>query len=353
MNKIIRYSITAAILILLVGFITVKLRSNKKEVAGKVYHKDPDLRTTVQADTVGYTPFTETAAFLGAFAPLREVNISAETTGKIVRVGVREGSHVSTGSLIAQLDTELLEAQLRSAIASYDNAELTLRRYEQASNGVTKLQIDNARTQMLTNKAQIDQLRKQISMCSIKAPFSGIITSKNFELGAVVATGTQIAQLTDISSLKLEISVPERNIMQFKKEQALAVITDVYPGENFKGIVDMIAAKADASHNYTVKILVSNNKTAALKAGMYGRISFNDVTSREAISIPRSALVGSSSRPQVFVIENGTAQLRDIVSGGGGNETSIQVTAGLQAGEIIVTGGQINLTQGSKVSIAK
>lgn len=352
MKKIIRYSVTAAILIILVGFIAVKLNSNKKEVAAKIYHKDPNIKATVQADTIRYTPFTETAAFLGSFAPVREVTIAAETTGKVVRVGVREGSQVSTGSLIAQLDTELLEAQLQSALASYDNAALTLKRYEQASNGVTKLQIDNARTQLLTDKAQIDQLRKQISMCSIKAPFSGIITSKSFELGAVVSAGVQMAQLTDISSLKLEISVPEKNIMQFKKDQALTVVTDVYPAEKFKGHVDMIAAKADASHNYTVKILVSNNAAAALKAGMYGRISFNDVTTGQAISIPRSALVGSSSRPQVFVIENGIAQLRDIVTGSG-NETSIQVTAGLQPGEVIATGGLINLTQGSKVSIAK
>ncbi|SHM95486.1 efflux RND transporter periplasmic adaptor subunit [Chitinophaga sp. CF418] len=352
MKKIIRYSITAAVLFLSVGFIAVKLNSNKKEVVEKVYHKDPNLKATVQADTIKYTPFTETAAFLGSFVPDREVIIASETTGKVVRINVREGSQVSAGSLIAQLDTDLLQAQLQSALANYDNAALTLRRYEQAVNGVTKLQIDNARTQLLTDKAQIDQLRKQISMCSIKAPFGGIITSKNFELGAVVSAGAQMAQLTDISRLKLEISVPEKNIMQFRKEQALTVVTDVYPDEKFQGHVDMIAAKADASHNYAVKILVTNNAATALKAGMYGRISFSDVTTKEAISIPRSALVGSSSRPQVFVIENGIARLRNIQTGGS-NETIIQVTSGLQPGDIVATGGLINLTEGSKVSIAK
>jgi len=352
MKKIIRYSVTAGILVLLVSFIAVKLMSNKKEVEAKVYRKDPNLRATVQADTVKYTPFSETAAFLGSFAPVREVTISSETTGKVVRVGIKEGSQVSAGSLIAQLDTELLQAQLQSAMASYNNAETTLRRYEQASNGVTKLQLDNARTQMLTDKAQIDQLRKQISMCSIKAPFSGIITSKNFELGAVISTGAQIAQLTDISSLKLEISVPEKNIVQFSKAQALNVVTDVYPNEKFHGVVDMIAAKADASHNYTVKILVSNSAATVLKAGMYGRISFNDITTGQAISIPRSALVGSSSRPQVFVIENGISKLRNIQTGAS-NETSIQVTQGLHTGEIVATGGLINLVEGSKVTIAK
>lgn len=352
MKKILRYSITAVILILSVAFVVAKLRSNKKEVVAKVYHKDPDFRATVQADTIAYQPFTETVAFLGSFAPMREVTISSETTGKVVRSGVQEGSQVSTGSLIAQLDTDLLQAQLRSAKATYDNADITLKRYEMASNGVTKLQLDNAHTQLLTAKAQMDQLTKQISMCTIKAPFSGIITSKNFEPGSVVSMGAQMAQLTDIGHVKLEISVPEKNIIQFKKGQALTVVTDVYPDEKFKGVVDVIAVIADASHNYTVKILVANNAAAALKAGMYGRIAFDDVTSGEAISIPRSALVGSSSQPQVFVIENGIAKLRGIQTGAG-NEERVQVTTGLRAGEIIATGGIVNLAEGSKVTIAK
>lgn len=349
--KKMRYSIILLIIVALIGAVVIKLNANKEEVVAKVYHKDPNLRATVQADTVNYRPFGEAISFLGSFAPGREVTISSESTGKVVTVGVEEGNTVSAGHLIAQLDTELLRAQLASAQASYDNAVSTLKRYEQAASGVTRLQIDNARTELLTTKAQIDQLKKQIRMCTISAPFGGVITDRNFDLGAVVNAGAQIAELTDVAHLKLEINVPEKNIAQFKQGQRQDVVTDVYPDKTFEGIVDMIAIKTDASHNYTVKIVVTNSRENVLKAGMYGRILLKDLTFREAISIPRSAIVGSSKVPQVFVIKDSVASLRNIEVGVG-NETSVQVTKGLEPGELVVTGGIVNLVDGSKVTIA-
>jgi RND family efflux transporter MFP subunit len=352
MKNIVRYSITAGILVALISFTVIKLFSNKKEVEAKVFRKDPNRSATVQADTIRNSPFRETASFLGSFTPNREVTISSETTGKVMKVGIQEGSQVGAGALIAQLDTELLQAQLQSARASHDNASATLKRYEQAASGVTQLQLDNARTQLLTAQAQLDQLKKQIAMCTIRAPFGGIITSRSFELGAVVATGTQMAQLVDISRLKLEINVPEKSITQFRKGQTLTVVTDVYPEASFKGIVDMIAVQADASHNYAVKIIVTNSTVTSLKSGMYGRVSLTDSTSGETMSIPRSALVGSSTQPQVFVIESGIARLRDIQTGAG-NESRVQVNNGLQPGDVIAIGGLVNLVDGGKVTIVK
>lgn len=352
MKKFARYWVIAIVLILLVSFVGYKLRNNQKEVQSQVFHKDPNLSVSVQTDTVQLTPLNRTLSYLGSFAPSREVAVSTETTGKVIKVGVEEGSKVYAGSLVAQLDTELLKAQYHSAIASYENAASTLSRYEQAASGVTRLQIDNARTQQLTAQSQIDQLKKQISMCTIKAPFSGIITKRNFDLGAVVATGTQLAQLTNIDQLKLEISVPERNIMEFRKGQHIDVITDVYSDNKFAGRVDMVAIQADASRNYTVKIIVNNSADNMLKAGMFGRVASRFQSNQQGIMVPRTALVGSSKQPQVFVIENNIAHLRNI-DAADGNETMVEVIKGLQPGEIVVKGGIVNLVEGSKVTIAR
>jgi RND family efflux transporter MFP subunit len=326
-----------------------KLISNKKEVEGKVYHRDVNLAAAVQADTIRKGPFDKASEFLGSFAANREVSIASETSGKVVFVGVEEGNRIGQGSLVARLDDGVLEAQLHSANASLDNAAGTLKRYEQAPNGVTQLQIDNARTQLRTSQAQVEQLKKQISQYSISAPFSGVITARNFDLGAVVSPGTPLATLIDISSLKLEISVPERYVGQFKNGMPIGVSTDVYAGEVFRGTVGMIASKADASHNYTIKIVVPNGN-AALKAGMYGHVMVGGVPGHQAIGVPRSALIGSARQPQVYVVENGVARVRDIETGAG-NATSVEVLKGLQTGEVIVVGGLVNLTDGAKVSI--
>jgi len=350
MKKVIRYTLILLAVAGIAAMAAFKLVANKKEVEGKVYRQDPDLTASVQADTVKESPFNKATQFLGSFTANREVAIASETTGKAVAVGIQEGSHVAQGDLVAKLDDGVLLAQLHSATASLDNAAGTLKRYEQAPNGVTQLQMDNARTQLLTSQAQIEQLKRQISQYTITAPFAGVITSRNFDLGAVVSPGTGLATLTDISSLKLELSVPERYVAQFRNGMPITVSTDVYPGTSFSGAVWMIASKADASHNYTIKILVPNNRQHPLKAGMYGNITIGNTSAHPAISIPRSALIGSALNPQVYVIENGTARIRDIATGAG-NATSVEVTKGLHAGELVVSGGLVNLSAGTKVSI--
>jgi RND family efflux transporter MFP subunit len=335
----------------LIALVVIKLLGNKEEVEAKVYKKDPDRKVTIQADTVHPTQLDQNNSFLGAFAPVREVTISSEMTGKVVAVKADEGTYVNAGAVIALLDTDLLRAQLASAMANYDNAVTTLKRYEAAASGVTKLTRDNATTQVLTYKSQVDQYEKQIRMGTIKAPFSGIITSKSFELGAVVATGAQMAVLTNIDKLKLEVNIPEANISSFKNGQTIQVLTDLYADKTFNGTVDMIGTKADASHNFVLKVLV-NNSEKLLKAGMYGRIQLHNAIYNNAISVPRSALIGSSKVPKVFVIENGIAHVREIESGEG-NEYVVEVKGGLKPGEIVATGGLVNLYEGAKVSIGK
>ncbi len=350
MKKVITYSIVAVVAIGLVAFTAIKLNSNKKEVDAKVYHPDVNTRAVIQADTIRQSSFDVATPFLGAFAPNREVSISTETSGKVIAVGIQEGSHVGAGSLVAQLDNGVLVAQLHSAQANLTQAKSTLNRYEQAQAGVTQLQIDNARTTILTDQAQIEQLSKQINQYTIHVPFAGVITKRNFDVGAVVSPGSTLATLIDISVLKLEISVPERNITHFKKGMAIDVKTDVYPDAVFKGTVNLVSSAADAAHNYTVKILVPNNTQSPLRAGMYAKVIIGNAPIENTITIPRSALIGSTEKPQVYVVENGTVKLRDIQIGAG-NESSIQVIKGLQMKEVIATGGLVNLSDGTKVEV--
>lgn len=350
MKKVIRFTTIVLAIAGIIAAAAFKLIANKKEVEAKVYRADPDLAATVQADTVKECSFNKATQFLGSFAANREVSIASETSGKVVSVGVQEGSRVGQGSLVAKLDDGVLLAQLHSATATGDNAAATLKRYEQAPNGVTQLQMDNARTQLLTSQAQIEQLKRQIAQFTINAPFPGVITTRNFDLGAVVSPGSALATLTDISSLKLELNVPERYLAQFTTGMPITVSTDVYPGTSFAGTVGFIASKADASHNYTIKVLVPNNTQHPLKAGMYGNITIGNTATHPSITIPRSALIGSARNPQVYVIDKGIARIRDIETGSG-NATSVEVLKGLHTGEIIISGGLVNLTDGTKVSI--
>jgi RND family efflux transporter MFP subunit len=350
MNKMVKSLLIIVVVAGIAVMAAFKLMSNKKEVETKVYRPDPDFSAAVQADTVKQGPFSEATQFLGSFTANREVAIASETSGKVIDVGVEEGRTVGQGNLVARLDDGVLVAELHSATASLDNATGTLQRYQQAPNGVTQLQMDNARTQVETGQAQVEQLKKQIGQYTIYAPFAGVITARNFDLGAVVSPGAALATLTDLSSVKLEISVPEQYVAQFKKDMPLSVVTDVYPGTVFKGSVWMIASKADASHNYAIKVLVPNSAAHPLKVGMYGNVTVGDVSSRPAISIPRSALIGSAQKPQVYVVDGGVARIRGIETGAG-NAKYVEVVKGLSEGEVVVSGGLVNLADNTKVTI--
>lgn len=353
MNNALRLFIFAVVVGGLAIFAFLKLKSNQEQVEAKVYKKNPDATVLIQADTVEFSLFEFSTTYLGSFAPNKEAMISSEAAGRVIQSNIQEGSNVSTGQIIAQLDTEILKNQLKIAETNMQLAEKTAQRMNAAAAGLTEVQIDNSNNQVNILKYQIEVLKKQISMATIKAPFSGIITAKYFEMGSLAGPGAQMAMLTDISTLKLEVNIPEQDISKFKSGMKMNVSTDVYPGHIFSGTVGMIGIKADATKNYTVKILVSNtSSTYPLKAGMYGSINFTNTSNKKSVSIPRSALVGSNKEPQVFLIKDGVV-IKQSIQIGESNENSLQVISGLNPNDIIATSGLVNLAEGVKVTIAE
>lgn len=351
MNNVVRLIIFAIVVGGLAVFAFFKLKSNQEKVEDRVYKKNPDATVLIQAETLKAGTFEFTSSFLGSFSPNKEAVIASEASGRVVQVGIQEGAHVTAGQLVAQLDTDILKNQLKIAENNLALAEKTAQRMSNASAGLTEVQVDNAQSQVVTLKYQIELYKKQISMATIKAPFSGIITAKYFEIGSLAGPGAQMAMLTDISTLKLEINVPEKDITKFKTGMKLNVTTEVYPQHTYAGTVGVIASKADQTKNYTVKIMVPNSSAYPLKAGMYGTVSLDNISSTNSLSIPRTALIGSNKNPEVYVIKEGKAQ-RQPVTLGASNESRLQVVSGLNENDIVAVGGLVNLTNGINVSIA-
>ncbi len=125
---------------------------------------------------------------------------------------------------------------------------------------------------------------------------------------------------------------------------------DVNANETFPGIVTAIAAQADNSLKYDVEIEVKNQSQNSLRAGMYGTASFAIADTRDALLIPREAIVGSIQDPAVYVVENNIAHLRKVKTGTV-TQDQVEIASGVKAGEKVVQSGQINLRDGLKVSI--
>lgn len=331
-----------------------KLLANKEVAEAQVHKKDKTTKVLVKTTKISKQDLDNSQQFLGVFAANKEVQVLSEANGKVVYVGVKEGEMIGEGSQIAKIDDELLRYQLLAAEASYTDAMNDRKNYETLAKGdaVTQMQLNKAILAEKTAESQVKILQKQLKSTSIISPFSGIVTAKLFELGSVINAGNPLIQLTDIATLKLLIKIPEKEIVNFKVGQVLTVKTDVFQGVEFKGTVSLISVKDDANHNYTVQILVQNslnNASNMLRVGMYGYVKQERSLQTNALTIPKTALVGTIKQPQVYVFENGKAVLKDIVLGVSTND-SYEIISGLVENEEVITTGQINLQNGTVVT---
>ena len=342
-----------AIVIGVVVAIGLRLAGNAQVAKTKAYLPDLEKAVMVQVQSIQKTSFDMALSYSGTFTPNREIQLMPLAQGEVTGVYFSEGNRVTAGQTLLKVDDAMLQSQMIAAKAAYENAQSNYERYKSASGseGITKMQLDGSLLQMRSAESQYKQLKIALDKCQFKAPFSGTITQRTVEIGSI-AGATPVGRLTDVSSLKLEVNVPESDILYFTTGQSVEVTTDLYPDKTFKGKVDYVSSRGDASHNYLIKVKVPNTDKMQLKAGMYGMLMLNKNVSASVLSIPRTALLGSVKKPQVYVVEDGKALLRPIVIGRN-NGTALEVLSGLTQGERIVIGGQINLTDSCKVEISK
>lgn len=347
------FLIVALVLIGLSALGVYKLTENKEIVESRVTHNDPNKAFLVRTHTVTGSAFTENISAVGTFEPVREVTVVSQANGEIRTVNFELGDHVKAGQVLATVDKDILSAQYEAAKANFENSKSNLERYEKASasEGIPQIQIDQARLGVKSAESQMKVLAKQLEHTTITAPFSGIITTKNIELGSTLGAGAKVATITDISSLKLTVQIPEKEIGSFNTGNSIDVLCDIYQGEAFTGKIVMVGAKADRAHNYPVQIEVKNSTDKPLKAGMYGSVASADVKSN-ALLVPKKALVGSEKDPEVYVVTDGKANLRKITISSSNTDMYL-VSSGLKEGDVVVTAGQINLTDATPVTIAQ
>ncbi|MCZ4242685.1 efflux RND transporter periplasmic adaptor subunit [Pedobacter punctiformis] len=293
----------------------------------------------------------------GNFIPKQELNLLNENAGRISAIYVKEGDRVSRGQSLARIDAEIINTDRQTAEATYQNALRDEARYQSSyqTGGVTQQQLDQAKLATRSAKLRLQASQKTLSNAVIKSPINGIVNKKYIEIGAFVnAQGTQLFEIVDVSRLKLKVNVNESQVANLKIGDKIDIKSSVFPTDKFSGQITFIAPKADGTLNFPIEIEVANNAKNALKAGMYGTAVFNFPQQAPSILIPRTSFVGSVSSNEVFVLDkaSNTSKLRKVVAGRILGE-NVEILEGLNEGETVITSGQINLTEGSPVSIVK
>jgi len=146
------------------------------------------------------------------------------------------------------------------------------------------------------------------------------------------------------------LTVSESDIYQLRAGMKAFVTTDVLPNTNFNANISSIGQKGSSAHSYPVEIMIANDSKNPLKAGTYVNVSVNAGKTGNTLMIPRDAIVSSVKEPSVYIVKNGIVELTKITTGRQYN-AYIEVLTGLNDGEQVVTNGQINLSDGVKVTV--
>lgn len=347
-----RIKLISGVLIALV-FTVVMLLNNRSKMQAR---SKPDevhfLPVTV--GQVAKEKLSESVSLVGTITASNDVAIVSETQGKVTRVLANVGDRVQAGSTIVEVDDELKKAAYATAEVNYEKARKDRERYESLikDSSVSDIQLEGTRLAFKSAEAQYIVARRQYNDTKIKTPISGIVSARPVDIGTMIQNNTTIANVVDISKLKVKLNVSEQDAFRIKVGDNVDVTTEVYPGITFEGKVSTISSKADDAHTYPIEVVLANSTRYPLKAGMFGRVSLISVKDHESVTIPRQALIGSTKKPQLYVVENGIARLRDIVVGLQVG-TNLEVLSGLNEAETIVLSGQNNLKDSVAVTVLR
>ena len=342
-------------LVVFAAIITILLY-NKSKVQAKSRNQVIDSYS-VSVTTVGMQKIEENISAVGVTAANNDVNIMSETQGRVTAVYAKIGDYRSAGSVLFQVDDEVKKASYNLAEANYQKAKKDLDRYEllYKQKSTTDAQLDAAKLAFSTAESNFIVAKRALKDTKITTPISGVITARLVDVGSMVQGAPQatlVANIVDISKLKVKVNVPEKDAFKLKVGDNVDFTSEVYPGITLLGKIETISSKGDEAHTYPIEITVTNNSKYPLKAGMFARVYFKTLQRTETLAIPREALTGSVKAPQVYVVENGMAKLRDVVLGSQFG-TNVEVINGLTSGQTIVVNGQNNLSDNVKVEILK
>lgn len=291
----------------------------------------------------------------GNFVPNQDLEFMSEVSGRITSLRVKEGDRVAKGQILATVEDKYLTLDLQNANEQYQKLLTDKTRLENAlkSGGVTQAQVDEINLAVKNAQNGIDQIQKRIADVHIKAPISGIINKKYIELGSYASPGTKLFDLVDVSSLKLNVNVNEKQVVQLKKGDKVDIKIPVFPDKTFSGYVSFISVKADNSLNFPIEIRLNPVGASEVKSGMYASANFNFAKTAPILTVPRTSFVGSVRNGQVYVVNsNNTVTLTQVTPGSifGDN---VEILNGLSEGQTVVTAGQINLQDGAAIEIQK
>jgi membrane fusion protein (multidrug efflux system) len=353
MTKKTKIILIAAILLFIAGmafYPSLKQALSKTEKEKTVDKPGNNSRSTAQrkplnvnAQIVKPEDLVDNFPIMGSILPDEEVDLSFETSGKIIHIYFKEGTVVKKGELLAKINDDPLQAELKKLQAQVPLAEDRVFRQKSllAKDAVSKEAYEQVTTELGKLNADIDLARARIAQTELRAPFDGVIGLRLVSEGQYASPATVIAKLTKIIPLKIEFSISERHAGIIDNGTLLNFTVDG-DIQTYEATVYAVESRLDVKTHTLKARAIYPNRNGRMKPGRYASIKLKLHEIKNTLTAPSEAIIAEMGRDVAFLYENGKAK-QVVLSKGLRTESKVQIVKGLHPGDTLITSGIMQL----------
>ncbi|VTU29459.1 efflux RND transporter periplasmic adaptor subunit [Variovorax sp. PBL-E5] len=323
-------------------------------------------------------------AAVGTLTPVRGADLSTEVAGLVRSVHFKSGQDIQAGALLVQLNADSDIAQLHALEAAAAQAAIVLKRDQAqlAVQAVSQAQIDADLNDLKAKRAQVAQQAATVDKKAIRAPFAGRLGITTLNPGQYVNAGDKLVTLQTLDPIYVDFSLPQQQLAGLAVGQVVNVSVDTFPGQTYSGKINAINPKVDpATRNVQVEATLANPKRELL-AGMFANVKIDVGDTQQWLTVPQTAITYNPYGSTAFIVSKAgaarpgqpasaasapsAAGAASAPAGAGGDQLvvhqvfveagptrgdQVAITKGLEAGQRIVTSGQIKLKNDTPVVI--
>ncbi len=302
-----------------------------------------------------------TLSAVGTVAAVRGVAVSNESPGVVTAIHFESGQVVKAGQVLVELDTSVERAQLASAEARRELAEVGAGRTRKlvATEAAAKAQLDTDEAQLKTSSADFGALKAQIDRKTVRAPFAGRLGIRQVNLGQYLNPGTAVTVLESLGSVYVDFTLPQQYLGDVRTGTPVRVAIAGATGEPLAGVIGAVDPTLDAAtRSIRLRASIPNQKER-LRPGMFVQVTVVRGSKDKVVVAPATAVVHAAYGDSVFVVEmqpGPDGQPRKVarqqfVRLGEARGDFVAIAAGVQTGQELVTAGAFKLRNGSAVVI--
>lgn len=290
----------------------------------------------------------------GVMEPWIRLELLAKVHGSISEVLVQEGSVVQQGDVLARIEADDYIIALDSAKAAYKRAKADYERKKTmlSKKTVSQADLELSESEMLTARAAMDNAELQLSRCTITAPISGVIRRLDAKIGLLLSIADPVAEILQIDRLKAVVGIPESDVDAVRKLSEVGMTIQALADLEATGKKYFFSPAPETTARLYRLELEIENPDGSILPGMFFRAHVLKKTVRDAITVPIYSVITRNDEQFVFVVRDQTVH-KQPVEMGILEQWRVQITDGLQTGDMVVVEGHRDIEEGQQVNVVR